>query len=861
MIPVRLQMHNFLSYGENAPVLDFSQFNIACLSGRNGQGKSALLDALTWAIWGEGRKPSQERKADSGLVRIGQTEMWVDLILDLEGERYRIIRKFSKAKKRYYSELEFQVFDEDKSAYISLASSSIAQTQQKINHLLRMDYQTFIHSAFILQGRVDEFTRKNARDRKKILSDILGLSRYEQLSTLARQYLRDTEKELQQLEAQRKKLNQEVSQKKYWEKENQSLSQEIGKLKERIKKTKKELDQLQDKLNKLFYQKENKKSLDNRIKETQNQITESQNRIKKMNTMMQEFELMIDKKAKIWHDYHQYQALNQENKRLISLMQTYQQMEKEKRESEQQIEQARNALKVKLAQKKNYHQALQEKVQRLKAFQKEQQALNLKMTALNRLSEKQSLVQQQGNEIKLSLENTESQIKQLKKEIIKNKEKDDFLNQSRQAECPLCHSPLDATKKKRIQRQISQDLNEQKRQIEVWQKEMTQMRQKRAALAYEWKQLQQKLSDKEKLQNRLNALSLALEEKESVYHQKKAVVQAIEELQQSIENNQFAQQERKALEQINRKMKDLGYNDQSYLKVHKQLEELKDAPLKKAKLLQAQQSLQDLQNEKINLDNQIEIKKNVLTQLQKENVKITQETTDIPLLNKKITTLQKYLKELQTKQNQIFQRQGVCQEKLNQIDLSYRVLQDLSSTWKKQKSQIKIYKMLVIAFGRNGIPALIIENAIPEIEEKANHILSRLSPEKINISIESLKDLKSGGIRETLDIKIHDEMGTRPYELYSGGEAFRIDFAIRIPISELLTHRAGARLRTLIIDEGFGTQDEESLQRLVQAIHAIQSDFEKILVITHLAPLKEAFPVRIEVWKDPTLGSQFEVIY
>jgi len=68
-------------------------------------------------------------------------------------------------------------------------------------------------------------------------------------------------------------------------------------------------------------------------------------------------------------------------------------------------------------------------------------------------------------------------------------------------------------------------------------------------------------------------------------------------------------------------------------------------------------------------------------------------------------------------------------------------------------------------------------------------------------------------------------------------------------------------LKTLVIDEGFGTQDEEGLEKLVQAINAIQSDFDKILVITHLSFLKDAFPVRIEVWKDPTLGSRFELIH
>ena len=119
---------------------------------------------------------------------------------------------------------------------------------------------------------------------------------------------------------------------------------------------------------------------------------------------------------------------------------------------------------------------------------------------------------------------------------------------------------------------------------------------------------------------------------------------------------------------------------------------------------------------------------------------------------------------------------------------------------------------------------------------------------------------KSGGTKETLDIKISDEMGTRNYELYSGGEAFRTDFSLRIALSKLLAKRAGTRLRTLVIDEGFGTQDAQGLEHLVEAIQSISDDFDKIIVVTHLEALKNAFPVRIEVVKHPDTGSTYEVI-
>jgi exonuclease SbcC len=173
----------------------------------------------------------------------------------------------------------------------------------------------------------------------------------------------------------------------------------------------------------------------------------------------------------------------------------------------------------------------------------------------------------------------------------------------------------------------------------------------------------------------------------------------------------------------------------------------------------------------------------------------------------------------------------------------------------------EIYKQLVGAFGRQGVQALIIENVVPEIQEHANELLSRLTDHGMKIAIETKRAAKSKGAGEieTLDIIVSDSIGTRALELYSGGETLRISFALRIALSKLLARRAGARLQTLIIDEGFGSQDATGREKLVQAIHEIKADFDKIIVITHVEDLKDEFPSRIEVLKTP-LGSQVTVI-
>ena len=154
---------------------------------------------------------------------------------------------------------------------------------------------------------------------------------------------------------------------------------------------------------------------------------------------------------------------------------------------------------------------------------------------------------------------------------------------------------------------------------------------------------------------------------------------------------------------------------------------------------------------------------------------------------------------------------------------------------------------------------MVIEAAVPEIETEANRLLARMTSGRMHVRFDTQRETLAGEVRETLEIQIADELGTREYSLYSGGEAFRVDFAIRIALSKLLARRAGAQLQTLVIDEGFGTQDAHGRERLVEAINAVQDDFSRVLVITHIDELKDAFPTRIQVTKTLN-GSTVEIM-
>ena len=95
MIPIKLAMRNFMCYRDNVPPLHFDGVHTACISGENGNGKSALIDAMTWALWGKTRA-----KSDDDLIHLGQTEMEVEFDFAVGEQPYRIIRKHAKPKRR-----------------------------------------------------------------------------------------------------------------------------------------------------------------------------------------------------------------------------------------------------------------------------------------------------------------------------------------------------------------------------------------------------------------------------------------------------------------------------------------------------------------------------------------------------------------------------------------------------------------------------------------------------------------------------------------------------------------------------------------------------------------------------------------
>ena len=152
--------------------------------------------------------------SERDLMSLGTTEMGVDFHFLLGSQEYRVLRRRRRrGSSPDVSQLEVQlreVTPDDDAPWRAITGDTLSQTQKLLIRTIGMEYDTFINSAFILQGRADEFTTKGPTDRKQVLADILGLGNYDELEERARVLRRDAEASRKAIDAKLEQIAHEL---------------------------------------------------------------------------------------------------------------------------------------------------------------------------------------------------------------------------------------------------------------------------------------------------------------------------------------------------------------------------------------------------------------------------------------------------------------------------------------------------------------------------------------------------------------------------------------------------------------------------------------------------------------------------
>ncbi len=843
-------MRNFMPYRDNVPVLDFSGIHLACISGDNGNGKSAIIDAITWALWGKARAAS-----DDDLIHAMQSEMEVEFEFNVGDQLYRIIRKRSRPKKRRgagQSSLEFQISNDN--GYRPITGDTIALSQQKIIDILHMDYDTFINSAYLRQGHADEFTTRKPVERKEVLGSILGLDIYDRLEEKAKDVVKQFEADNIQLENSLQEINTELTQKPDFEAELEKVQNALAKIDAAAKEKEKTFNELRKKKENLEIKKTQLDELEARISNNTHNIQRWEEQSKQHQLRIKQYEELISRKKEIENGYAQYVEVKKEADELDRKFRQSVALEKQKEQLDRVIEQAKNELLKNHAVIESAIRGHDAKIQTLPDLKVQ---LNQAQTQLITLDEAASKIRQKEE---LARE-TQSQVSllsadsaRLEKEISETTEKLDLiathLASHEEAKCPLCEQELTKEALELITNKYTNEKQEKTKLLTHNKESLTRKNSEYDTLMQEKTKLETAVNqEKTKVQSQVGALNREIGNIEEEGKKIADLKNDLAGIEQHLAKRDFAQAEQNALAALETDLTNLKYDAEKHEQIRQQLQQLETFQRDKTTLDEAEKLINQEKESLKRAGEETQVLHDSLKSDTQKKEGLTAELAKLSQLLQELAAAEADFKDISLKRSE-------AQEEVGKVRAKLQRLTDLEMKKKEKEAQLShmskegsIYRELSKAFGKTGIQALIIETALPEIAEEANHLLSRLTDGKMTINFNTQRETKKGTVQETLDIVIGDELGTRNYEMFSGGEAFRINFAVRIALSRLLAKRAGAPLPTLIIDEGFGTQDNTGMEKLKEAINSIQGDFEKILVITHMDELKDAFPNRIDVVK------------
>ncbi|MBI2329046.1 MAG: SMC family ATPase, partial [Chloroflexi bacterium] len=483
-------------------------------------------------------------------------------------------------------------------------------------------------------------------------------------------------------------------------------------------------------------------------------------------------------------------------------------------------------------------------------------------TELGRLAEEEETLRQQrqsSQELRTQVHALEASQARLEEEIAEIAEKLNLLLGESGAKCPLCETELGSDGLKLIETKYTAAKHGKADSLKSAQSELAQQNIELRSIESEISRVEARLKqDRTSAQSKISLISREIDQAELAGNQLSQTRKLLAEIEERLAKKDFAISEQAALQQLEGELSKLNYDSQRHEQLRHRLTSLEQYENPKRRLVEADRLINQAKEAAARAEQAAQELGHSLEADNQKGQELTLALSSLPQLVAELARAEAEHQILSRQQKQAQEIVGSVKGKLERCaELEIKRGEKAKSLAQAAREE-KIYRELAQAFGKGGIQALLIDSARPEIEAEANKLLGRMTDNRMHVKIETQRPTKKGEVIETLDINISDELGTRNYEMFSGGEAFRINFAIRIALSKLLARRAGAPLRTLIIDEGFGTQDSSGLEKLREAIISIQDDFEKILVITHIEEFRDTFPNRIDVIKTAA-GSTIEV--
>lgn len=178
MRPQKLSLKNFMPFrvtGDQVHEVDFSQLDLFSITGPMASGKSALIDAMVWCLYGRTARYGADSK---GVISTGEQTCEVALDFTLGTRWFRAVRRTGKITDSGLSEREGEEWIQD--------ISGSARLTNRIEDLLGLDFDSFTKTVILPQGRYAEFLTSEPKKRRELLAKVLELGVYARVADRAK---------------------------------------------------------------------------------------------------------------------------------------------------------------------------------------------------------------------------------------------------------------------------------------------------------------------------------------------------------------------------------------------------------------------------------------------------------------------------------------------------------------------------------------------------------------------------------------------------------------------------------------------------------------------------------------------------
>ena len=854
MLPLKLTVENFMPYRGAQEPLILEGLGIACLSGPNGAGKSSLLDAITWALWGRSRAGAS---ADQ-LVAAQMSDMGVQLEFQSHGVDYRVERRHRRRASGGNTTLDFQMRDGPR--WRSLTETSVRETTRKLVETIRLDYDTFINSAFLVQGKADLFVSQRPAERKRILGEILNLSMYDGYAQKARDMARDDRNRQTIARGRIELIDRELEREEGLKKQAQDITETLSDLKARLESAAKRRDEI----GAVVADMQNRQQQLRQAKERISELSEEAGRLAKRRQELQETiassEQMLSRTEEIDAGWRALEAARSALADLGSRARAHGELVAERSRLEQAASELRSRLENQVNDAERRHGELSEQAA-------QETALNERLTGIIDLraalaSRERELAERRTAREALygELEAQRGLHNSIKREHDSLDAPMALIAQGELVECPVCGTQLGDHGADQLRQHFESRKNELTAEMRRIESDGKEMRARHDGLTSEIERDDAALREESsRLDSQAGSIRAQLEQAQRAVNDLSGVKAELEKAHAELA---AMPQESDELRAVRQKIGELGYDADTHTAAQE----------RESNLRHWESDRRDLDAVSARVDADRAAFADVSERWQRATRTHESEQSRAAELEASLAGLDdavaesegagKAVEELEGRIRETDRRQALLEADLQRLERQREEKTGLAEEEREAASRASVHDDLAQAFGPRGVQALLIETALPELEDDANDLLGRMTNGSMTLRLETQRQTQAGNTIETLEVIISDIQGTRAYEMYSGGEAFRINFALRIALSKLLARRAGSEVPVLFIDEGFGSQDAEGRERLIEAISTVWNDpvFPNglILVITHIDDVRNQFDTRIDIIKTEN-GSRYSI--